>query len=47
MFCVMQIIINYKKQGELVAADETAKKVIRFINEKALSKNTICSVREL
>ncbi|MGB0887351.1 MAG: SDR family NAD(P)-dependent oxidoreductase [Vicingaceae bacterium] len=39
--------INYKKQGELVAADETAKKVIRFINEKALSKNTICSVREL
>lgn len=39
--------IEYKKNGDLASAQETAKKILRFINEPSLSQNVVCSVREL
>ena len=39
--------MDYKKDGDLVAALLVAKKVLRFLNEEGLSENTICSVRNL
>ena len=37
----------YKTDGNLVDAQTTAKKVLRFLNEAKLAENVICSVREL
>lgn len=39
--------VEYKKNGDLASAEETAIKIIRFINEPNLSKNVVCSVRDL
>ena len=39
--------VEYKKNSDLASAEETAKKIIRFINEPNLSKNVVCSVRDL
>ncbi len=39
--------VEYKKNGDLASAEDTAKKIIRFINEPNLSKNVVCSVRDL
>jgi benzil reductase ((S)-benzoin forming) len=37
----------YKESGDLVAPEITAKQVLRFIDEDNLSKDVICSVRDL
>ena len=37
----------YKKDGDLVHPDNTAKKVLRFILEEELSSMVVCSVRDL
>lgn len=39
--------VEYKKNGDLASAEDTAKKILRFINEPSLSKNVVCSVRDL
>jgi benzil reductase ((S)-benzoin forming) len=39
--------VDYKKNGDLASAQETAKKILRFINEPGLSQNVVCSVRDL
>lgn len=39
--------IAYKNNGNLALPEETAKQVIRFISDKKLMDNTICSVRDL
>ncbi len=38
---------KYKQEGGLSNSKNTAKQVLRFIEEKELSKNVICSVRDL
>jgi len=39
--------INYKKDGDLTSPEITAKQVLRFLQEKGLSENVLCSVRDL
>jgi len=39
--------VDYKKNGDLASANDTAHKILRFINEPNLSKNVVCSVRDL
>ena len=39
--------IEYKQNGDLASAEETAKKVIRFLFEAELQEQTICSVRDI
>ena len=39
--------IEYKQNGDLASAEETAKKVIRFLSEEELQSQTICSVRDI
>ena len=39
--------IDYKKEGDLVAPDITAKQVLRFMTEEGLLTNVLCSVRDL
>lgn len=39
--------VEYKKNGDLASAQETAKKILRFINEPNLTQNVVCSVRDL
>lgn len=39
--------VDYKKNGDLASAQETAKKILRFINEPNLSQSVVCSVRDL
>lgn len=39
--------VEYKKNGDLASAEETASKVIRFLAEQNLQQETICSVRDL
>lgn len=46
-FSKINRFVEYKKNGDLASAEETAKKIIRFINEPNLSKDVVCSVREL
>jgi benzil reductase ((S)-benzoin forming) len=38
---------NYKTSGKLIDPFVTSKQILRFINEENLSKNVLCSVREL
>lgn len=38
--------VEYKKNGDLASAEETAKKILRFINKPDISKNVVCSVRD-
>lgn len=39
--------IEYKQNGDLASAEETATKVIRFLSEEELQEKTICSVRDI
>ena len=39
--------IEYKKEGDLASPDLTAQQILRFTQEDELSKNVICSVRDL
>ena len=39
--------VDYKKNGDLASAIDTAQKILRFINEPQLSQNVVCSVRDL
>lgn len=46
-FSNLDRFIEYKKNGDLASAEETASKVIRFVSENELQAETICSVRDL
>lgn len=46
-FSNLNRFVEYKKNGDLASAEDTAIKIIRFINEPNLSKNVVCSVRDL
>ncbi|TXB64853.1 SDR family NAD(P)-dependent oxidoreductase [Vicingus serpentipes] len=46
-FSNLDRFIEYKKNGDLASAEETANKVIRFVSENELQAETICSVRDL
>ncbi|PCJ23409.1 MAG: short-chain dehydrogenase [Flavobacteriales bacterium] len=46
-FSSIEKFIEYKKDGDLTLPDVTAKQVYRFITEKDLSTNVLCSVRDL
>lgn len=39
--------VEYKKNGDLASAKETAKKIIHLIAQPNLSQNVVCSVRDL
>tara|TARA_R110001592_G_scaffold111347_2_gene308327 strand:+ start:3916 stop:4632 length:717 start_codon:yes stop_codon:yes gene_type:complete len=39
--------IEYKQNGDLASAEETANNIIRFLSEQELQQETICSVRDL
>ena len=46
-FSNIEKFIEYKKEGDLTQPEITAKQVLRFINEEALSENVLSSVRDL
>ena len=46
-FSNLNRFVEYKKNGDLASAEETAKKIIRFIDEPNLTKDVVCSVRDL
>ncbi len=46
-FSNVERFVNFKKEGELVDPSLTAQQVFRFISEKLLQKEVICSVRDL
>lgn len=46
-FSNLDRFIEYKQNGDLASAEETAIKVIRFLHEEELQQKTICSVRDL
>lgn len=46
-FSNIERFIDYKDHGDLVQPEVTAQQVLRFIMEEQLSKNVICSVRDL
>jgi benzil reductase ((S)-benzoin forming) len=46
-FSNLNRFVEYKKNGDLASAEETAKKILRFIIEPNLAKDVVCSVREL
>ncbi len=46
-FSNLDRFIEYKKNGDLASAEETAKKVFRFLTEENLQNEVICSVRDL
>ena len=46
-FSNLDRFIAYKKDGNLVDSDITAKQVLRFLNEEKLAENVVCSVRAL
>lgn len=46
-FSNVERFINYKKNGELIKSIVTARQVLRFIKEKGLQKEVLCSVRDL
>ena len=46
-FSNLNRFVEYKKNGDLANAEETAKKIIRFIDEPNLAKDVVCSVRDL
>ncbi len=39
--------IEYKKNGDLARAEDTAKKIMQFIVDQTLQKSVVCSVRNL
>ncbi len=46
-FSNIERFIEYKKNGDLVAPEETAKQVFQFLSNQKLQQNVICSVRDL
>jgi len=46
-FSNLSRFIEYKENGDLATPEETAQKVLRFINESKLQQNVLCSVRDL
>lgn len=46
-FSTLEKFIQFKKEGDLVNPNITAKQILRFVNENELSKNVLCSVRDL
>ena len=46
-FSNIERFIDYKKDGDLTQPDITAKQVVRFIQEKELQNEVICSVRDI
>jgi len=46
-FSNVERFIKYKKDGELTSSEITAQQVLRFLSEKSLQKDVICSVRDL
>ena len=46
-FSNVERFINYKDAGELVNPSITAQQILRFVTEKELQKDVICSVRDL
>ena len=46
-FSNIERFIEYKKNGDLVQPEDTAKQIYQFIKNKELQQNVICSVRDL
>jgi len=46
-FSNIERFIDYKSEGDLASPADTAKKVLRFIQEEELLGNVLCSVRDL
>lgn len=46
-FSNLDRFIEYKENGDLASAEQTAAKIIRFINEPNLQQTVLCSVRDL
>jgi benzil reductase ((S)-benzoin forming) len=46
-FSNLERFVEYKKNGDLASAEETANKVIRILHEEELQQETICSVRDI
>ncbi|MDT8411351.1 MAG: SDR family NAD(P)-dependent oxidoreductase [Vicingaceae bacterium] len=46
-FSNIERFIEYKKNGDLASPTTTAKLIAKFISDKTLQENTICSVRDI
>lgn len=46
-FSNIERFIEYKNNGDLATPTTTAKLVVKFISDKTLQQNTICSVRDI
>lgn len=46
-FSNIERFVAYKNNGDLSSPENTAKQVLRFITEKELSNNVLCSVRDI
>jgi benzil reductase ((S)-benzoin forming) len=46
-FSNIQRFIDYKNQGDLASSNDTAEQVLKFIFNKELAENVLCSVRDL